>query len=81
MCVLREAYLHVWLTNVCACPLHCNANLQVKRKRMTSFAADQMMSQVTGVTTDQAIWKKEFSKADLVVEAVFESLELKHKVS
>mmetsp|Transcript_24158 Transcript_24158/g.72076 ORF Transcript_24158/g.72076 Transcript_24158/m.72076 type:complete len:686 (+) Transcript_24158:241-2298(+) len=57
-----------------------NLKNKVKRRRLTSFEADQVMSDVTGVTTDQEIWKKMFGKADVVIEAVFESLELKHKV-
>lgn len=48
---------------------------------MTSFEKEKMMCRVTGVTTSDENWKKEFAKADVVVEAVFESLELKHKVS
>ena len=47
---------------------------------MTQFEADRMMSDVTGVVSSDALWKKQFAKTDVVVEAVFESLELKHKV-
>eukprot|EP00041_Stephanoeca_diplocostata_P025268 m.657580 g.657580 ORF g.657580 m.657580 type:complete len:776 (-) comp22714_c0_seq1:308-2635(-) len=52
----------------------------VKKKRMTSFEMDTTMSKVVGVTAENDEWKKELAKADVVVEAVFESLELKHKV-
>lgn len=47
---------------------------------LDSFEKDTLMANVTGVTPDDGAWKKELAKADLVVEAVFENLELKHKV-
>jgi len=53
---------------------------KAKRRQITSFEKDGMMAKVTGVTADDDSWKKELAKADMVVEAVFESLELKHKV-
>lgn len=49
-----------------------NVARQVKRRRIRPFEGEQAMNRVTG-TTD---WSG-FSNADLVIEAVFESLELK----
>jgi len=45
---------------------------QVKRRRMRPFEAEQAMNRVTGATD----WSG-FSNVDLVIEAVFESLDLK----
>ncbi len=45
---------------------------QVTRRRMTSFEGEQTMNKVTATTN----WSG-FENADLVIEAVFESLELK----
>ena len=49
-----------------------NVARQVKRRRLRPFEGEQAMNRVTG-TTD---WSG-FGNADLVIEAVFESLELK----
>ncbi|XP_075261426.1 trifunctional enzyme subunit alpha, mitochondrial-like [Convolutriloba macropyga] len=48
---------------------------KVKRKKITSFERDQIMAKLN-LTTD---WEG-FKEADVVVEAVFEELSLKHKV-
>jgi enoyl-CoA hydratase/long-chain 3-hydroxyacyl-CoA dehydrogenase len=53
---------------------------RVKRRAMTSFERDMMAARVVGLTDDEAQWKRHFAKADLVVEAVFEDLGLKHTV-
>ncbi len=47
----------------------------VERRRMTRFEAERVMSRVTGTTNYGG-----FANADLVVEAVFEDLELKRRV-
>jgi len=52
----------------------------VKRRRMRAFERDQLLSRVIGVTDDMPTWPKHLAKSDLVIEAVFESMELKHKV-
>eukprot|EP01097_Dermamoeba_algensis_P003834 TRINITY_DN2603_c0_g1_i1.p1 TRINITY_DN2603_c0_g1~~TRINITY_DN2603_c0_g1_i1.p1 ORF type:complete len:784 (-),score=236.09 TRINITY_DN2603_c0_g1_i1:199-2280(-) len=59
-----------------------NKNLdgRVKRKAMTAFEKDLTLSRVVPLTDDTPSWKTHFGKADLVVEAVFENLELKHKI-
>jgi 3-hydroxyacyl-CoA dehydrogenase/enoyl-CoA hydratase/3-hydroxybutyryl-CoA epimerase len=48
---------------------------QVKRRRMTPFEAEQAMNRVTGTTS----WAG-FGNVDLVVEAVYEDLDLKRKL-
>ncbi|XP_074642030.1 trifunctional enzyme subunit alpha, mitochondrial-like [Tubulanus polymorphus] len=48
---------------------------QVKRRKITSFKRDQIMSMV-----DATIDYENFKKCDMVVEAVFEEINVKHKV-
>jgi len=48
---------------------------RVKRKRVTKIDADRLMTMVTGTTTYAGL-----EDADLVIEAVFEDLDLKHRV-
>ncbi len=50
-------------------------NRKVKRRALSAFERDQLMSHISGVTDYLG-----FSKADLVIEAVFEDLEIKQKV-
>ncbi|XP_031569640.1 trifunctional enzyme subunit alpha, mitochondrial-like [Actinia tenebrosa] len=50
-------------------------NDKVKRKALTSFERDQIMSQVEG-----QLDYKGFEKADMVIEAVFEDINIKHNV-
>ena len=56
---------------------------KVKRRIMSPFLADKVMSRVTPLTDDDdqgRAWPRHLAKADLVVEAVFEDLGVKHKV-
>jgi 3-hydroxyacyl-CoA dehydrogenase/enoyl-CoA hydratase/3-hydroxybutyryl-CoA epimerase len=48
---------------------------RAKRRRMSEFEVDQILNRVTGSTT----WNG-FSSADLVIEAVFEDLDLKRAI-
>lgn len=48
---------------------------RVKRRRITPLERDEVMERITGSTTYQG-----FGQMDLVVEAVFEDLALKHQV-
>ncbi|XP_068203193.1 trifunctional enzyme subunit alpha, mitochondrial [Palaemon carinicauda] len=48
---------------------------KVKRKRISSFTADQYMSNLEGTLTYDS-----FKDVDMVIEAVFEDLSLKHRV-
>lgn len=50
-------------------------NDKVKKKALTSFERDSIFSKLTGQLDYQ-----NFEKADMVIEAVFEDLSLKHKV-
>ncbi|XP_029191418.2 trifunctional enzyme subunit alpha, mitochondrial-like [Acropora muricata] len=50
-------------------------NGRVKKKAMTSFERDNMMSKLSG-----QLDFRNFDKVDMVIEAVFEDLNLKHKV-
>ncbi|XP_006880768.1 PREDICTED: trifunctional enzyme subunit alpha, mitochondrial [Elephantulus edwardii] len=50
-------------------------NDKVKKKSITSFERDHIFSNLTGQLDYQG-----FEKADMVIEAVFEDLNLKHKV-
>ncbi|KAH1172504.1 hypothetical protein KIL84_016343 [Mauremys mutica] len=50
-------------------------NDKVKKKNLTSFERDTILSNMTG-----QLDYKGFDKADMVIEAVFEDLSIKHKV-
>ena len=53
---------------------------KLKKKRMTQYQANINTSKMTPLTDDNPIWEKHFGQADLVIEAVFEDLELKKKI-
>jgi enoyl-CoA hydratase/long-chain 3-hydroxyacyl-CoA dehydrogenase len=53
---------------------------KVKKKQLSAFNRDATLSQLVPLTDKDQHWKAHFAKADMVIEAVFESLELKHKV-
>jgi len=57
-----------------------NLGKKLKKKRMTLFDHDSTLANVVGLTDDHTSWTRHFSNADLVVEAVFEELGVKHKV-
>ncbi|XP_066482854.1 trifunctional enzyme subunit alpha, mitochondrial [Tiliqua scincoides] len=50
-------------------------NDKVKKKNLTSFQRDMILSDLTG-----QLDYKDFGKADMVIEAVFEDINIKHKV-
>lgn len=50
-------------------------NGKVKKKSLTSFERDSILSNLTG-----QLDYKGFEKADMVIEAVFEDINIKHKV-
>lgn len=50
-------------------------NGKVKKKNLTSFERDSILSNLTG-----QLDYKGFEKADMVIEAVFEDINIKHKV-
>ena len=53
---------------------------KVKKRRMTGYERDTIMSRVIPLSDEDAGWKGHMAKCDLVLEAVFEDLALKHKV-
>ena len=57
-----------------------NWDKKLKRKRMTQFKHSIATSNVTGLTDENPAVKKHFNKADMVIEAVFEDLDLKKKI-
>lgn len=57
-----------------------NWDKKLKRKRMTQFQHNINTSNVVGLTDDSPSWKQHFGKADMVIEAVFEDLNLKKKI-
>jgi enoyl-CoA hydratase/long-chain 3-hydroxyacyl-CoA dehydrogenase len=57
-----------------------NWDKKLKRKHMTTFKHNIATSNVTGLTDDSPSWDKHFAQTDLVIEAVFEDLDLKKKI-
>jgi enoyl-CoA hydratase/long-chain 3-hydroxyacyl-CoA dehydrogenase len=57
-----------------------NLDGKLKKKRLTKYKRDAYLAGVVGLTDAQSSWPKHFGNADLVVEAVFEDLAVKHKV-
>mmetsp|Transcript_16382 Transcript_16382/g.35407 ORF Transcript_16382/g.35407 Transcript_16382/m.35407 type:complete len:823 (+) Transcript_16382:106-2574(+) len=51
-----------------------------KRKRMSQYQYNLNMARVTPLSDQTESWKRHFAGADLVIEAVFENLELKRKI-
>eukprot|EP01147_Barroeca_monosierra_P007356 gene7356-504_t len=60
--------------------IYRNLEKKTKRRRMTQFEFDRAMSRITGLSDSDASWQKHFSNTDMIIEAVFENLELKHKI-
>lgn len=57
-----------------------NIGKKLKRRRMTKYAHDSMLSRVVGLTDEHPAWTKHYAQADMVIEAVFEEMGVKHKV-
>jgi len=53
---------------------------KVKRKRISTFDADRTLSKLIGVHDGMDSWPNHMAQCDLVIEAVFENLALKHKI-
>ena len=56
-----------------------NLDGKVKKRRMAAFDRDLLLSNIVGLT-DSDPWQQHFKHADIVIEAVFEDLNVKHKV-
>lgn len=57
-----------------------NWDKKVKRKRMTKFQRNLNSSNVVPLTDDMESWKRHFGGADMIIEAVFEEINLKRQV-
>jgi len=53
---------------------------KLKKKRLTTYTHDAQASRLVGLTDGSPAWKKHFAGADMVIEAVFEEMSVKHKV-
>jgi enoyl-CoA hydratase/long-chain 3-hydroxyacyl-CoA dehydrogenase len=53
---------------------------KLKKRRLTRFQHDSQLASIVGLVESDPSWVRHFSHADLVIEAVFESLEVKHAV-
>jgi len=53
---------------------------KLKKKRMTQYVHDSTLARVVGLSDADPSWTRHFGNADLVIEAVFEKLEVKHAV-
>jgi enoyl-CoA hydratase/long-chain 3-hydroxyacyl-CoA dehydrogenase len=56
-----------------------NLDKTVKRRKMSGFDRDLVMSNIVGLD-DDGNWKKHFETCDLVIEAVLEDMNVKHTV-
>ncbi len=52
----------------------------VKKKKLTAPERDRVMSRLIGQSDLDPNWQRHFSKSDVVIEAVFEDMALKHKI-
>eukprot|EP00934_Nitzschia_sp_Nitz4_P004354 Nitzschia sp. Nitz4//scaffold1_size375055//231008//233477//NITZ4_000294-RA/size375055-processed-gene-0.374-mRNA-1//1//CDS//3329541099//4344//frame0 len=57
-----------------------NWGKKLKRKRMTRYKYNVATSNVIGLTDDSPAWERHFGNADMVIEAVFEDLDLKKRI-
>ena len=57
-----------------------NWDKKLQRKRMSKFQHNIAMSHVTGLTDDIPSVERHFQNTDMVIEAVFEDLDLKKKI-
>ena len=57
-----------------------NWDKKLKRKSMSQFQHNIATSNVVGLTDEIPSWERHFSKTDMVIEAVFENLDLKKKI-
>ena len=60
--------------------VRANLDKRVKRRAMSGFDRDRVMSAIVPLTDAHSSWPRHASHADLVIEAVFEDLALKHKI-
>jgi len=53
---------------------------KLKKRRMTQYQYNTNNARLTPLTDDSPSWERHFSKADMVIEAVFEDMDLKRKI-
>ncbi len=53
---------------------------KLKKKRMTNYEYSETVSRLIPLHDGIDLWKKHFSQADIVIEAVFEEIGVKHRV-
>eukprot|EP00978_Attheya_sp_CCMP212_P029458 scaffold104716_cov54-Attheya_sp.AAC.1 len=57
-----------------------NWDKKLKRKRMTKYKYNISSTNVVPLTDETESWKRHFAGADMVIEAVFENLDLKRQI-
>ena len=57
-----------------------NWTKKMKRKRMTKYQSNKNSSNIVPLTDQTESWKRHFSKADIIIEAVPEIIDLKKKI-
>jgi len=57
-----------------------NIGGKLKKKRLTQYGHDSVLSNVVGLADSNSSWQRHFENADMVIEAVFEEMGVKHKV-
>ncbi len=53
---------------------------KLKKKKLTNYEYCEKTSRLIGLHDGTASWKRHFASADLVIEAVFEDINIKHRV-
>lgn len=61
--------------------IYKNLDTKVKRKSIKVLDRDTTMARVTGLTDSDPLVNKYLAKSDMIIEAVFEDLGVKHKVT
>lgn len=60
--------------------VHENWSKKLKKRRMTQYQYNTNVARLTPLTDESPSWERHFSKADMVIEAVFEDMDLKRKI-
>jgi len=60
--------------------IEANMATKLKKRRQSQFQHDSTLANVVGLTDSSASWPRHFAQADMVIEAVFEEIGVKHKV-
>lgn len=60
--------------------INAGLSADVKKRRLTQFDKDRIVSSVIGVADSDATWRTHLARSNVVIEAVFEDLGLKHRV-